>query len=213
LYSTKAQFKMILERLSSPMLGLSHAQRKEMKSLAMASAILLVGLGGCATPARIPAASGAEASISSEQAPTQPPPVRKRQAKPISAVSVSPASRLQSSEPVETYAEPDAVIKLDPKTGKLTREMEARLLMVAEGAKKDDRIIFRLEAYVPDGGSPALSIGVADKALHIVKDRLLAHGISARRILQASFGQEHDEARDLYRHWVEIYLVKKGGSS
>ena len=91
--------------------------------------------------------------------------------------------------------------------------MEAQLLKVAEDAKHDNHIILRLEAYVPDGGSSALSIGLADKALQIVRDRLLALGISARRIVHASFGQEHDGERDLHRHWVEIYLVKKAGAS
>lgn len=179
----------------------------------MASVVLLIGLSGCATPARSPIYSGAETSKSTTQNSTPPSPVLQREENLRSYSGASSASQLHPAEPNEASDAPYAVIKLDPKNGRLTREMEARLLLVANEAKKDDRIILRLEAYVPDGGSPALSISVANKSLQIVRDRLLELGIPTRRIVQASFGQEHDGNRNLRRHWVEIYLVKTGGLS
>lgn len=105
---------------------------------------------------------------------------------------------------------PDAIVKLDPGSGGFTREMEGLLSQIAEEAKKDERIILRLESYVPDGGSPALDIGIAEKALLKVKERLQALGVLPRRILLASFGGEHDVRRDSRRHWVEIYLLRPG---
>ena len=178
-----------------------------MKPLAMASVIVLAGLSGCATPAWSPHAdTRPETSTSSPQDSTKQTSVRKLEAKSVSGTSTE--SQLPAAEPNDTSVAPDSVIKLDPKSGKLTSEMEVRLLKVAEAAKQDARIFLRLEAYVPDGGSPALSIGVADRTLQIVGDRLVALGVSARRIVKASFGQEHDGNRELHRHWVEIYIVK-----
>lgn len=109
--------------------------------------------------------------------------------------------------------QPFAVIKVDSKTGILTREMELRLGTVVKEAKKDERTLIRLESFVPSGGSPGLDLGIADKTLLLVKDRLVGSGISQRRILVSSFGAEHDIQRDPTRHWVEITLIKTGPTS
>ena len=184
-----------------------------MKPLAMATVLVLAGLNGCATPASSPSNTSMAASKSTPQDSIRQATVRQPPVQSPSARAAPAALPLQAAEPDEIAAAPDAVIKLDPKTGKLSSAMETRLLKVADEARQDNRIILRLEAYVPDGGSSALSIGVADKALRIVRDRLLALGISARQIVHASFGQEHDKERDLHRHWVEIYVLKKAGVS
>lgn len=104
--------------------------------------------------------------------------------------------------------EPDAVIKLDPVSGNLSPGMDSRLEQVADAAKADERIIVRLESFVHQGGSTAFSIGIADKLLHKVRDRLQALGVASRRILLANFGAEYGRARDPYRHWIDIYLLK-----
>lgn len=104
--------------------------------------------------------------------------------------------------------EPDAVIKLEPDTGAVASGMGARLEQIADAAKADERIIVRLESYVREGGSTAFSLGVADKLLYKVRDRLQALGVAPRRILLANFGAEYVKLRDPYRHWVEVYLLK-----
>lgn len=87
-------------------------------------------------------------------------------------------------------------------------EMESRLWKIADEMKKDERIILRLESHVPDRGSSALNIGIAENALQRVKDRLQTLGVLSRRILLASFGSEHERDRDPMQHWVEIYLLR-----
>lgn len=104
--------------------------------------------------------------------------------------------------------EPDAVVKLDPVTGSFAGGTDNLLARIAEQAGKDERIIVRLEGYIPTGGSPALSIGIGDKVLHKVRERLQALGVSPRRVLLANFGGEYGKLRDPLRHWVEIYLLK-----
>lgn len=109
--------------------------------------------------------------------------------------------------------EPDAVVTLDPKSGALTPSMEAQLAVIADELAKDDRLLVRLESYVPSGGSPALDVGIADKSLRKVREHLVAQGISPRRMLLGSFGGEHGIERDSRHHWVELYLVRTGYSS
>jgi len=109
--------------------------------------------------------------------------------------------------------EPDAVVKLDPRSGSFTPEMDGRLSKIAAELNRDDRILVRLESYVPGGGSSALDIGIADRVLHKVKERLQALGVSSRRMLLASFGGEHSLERDPKRHWVEIYLIRPGAAA
>jgi outer membrane protein OmpA-like peptidoglycan-associated protein len=120
---------------------------------------------------------------------------------------MSPSTTNPSSE------QPFAVIKVDPTTGKLTDEMELRLQKVVEEARQDERTLFRLESFVPAGGSPGLDLGNSEKTLQYIKNRLVELGIPQRRILVSSFGAEHDLQRDPTRHWVEIYLIKTGTST
>ena len=105
-------------------------------------------------------------------------------------------------------AVPDAVIKLDPGSGRLTREMEMRLAAVAAKAREDERIMLRLESYVPDGGSPSLNLVRAEQSLQQVRKRLVDLDINPRRIVLAPFGEEYATERDERRHWVDIYLIR-----
>lgn len=107
-------------------------------------------------------------------------------------------------------AEPDAVVTLDPKSGAMAPAMDAQLAIIADELTKNDRLLVRLESYVPSGGSPALEIGIADKALRKVREHLVSQGVSPRRMLFSSFGGEHSKERDSRRHWVELYLVRRG---
>ncbi len=108
---------------------------------------------------------------------------------------------------------PDAVVMLDPGSGSFSPAMESRLAKIAAEVNRDARILIRLESYVPGGGSSALDIGIADKVLHKVRERLQALGVPPRRMLLASFGGEHSMERDPKRHWVEIYLIRPGSAS
>jgi outer membrane protein OmpA-like peptidoglycan-associated protein len=106
--------------------------------------------------------------------------------------------------------EPDAVVVLDPKSGALAPAMDAQLAIIADELTKNDRLLVRLESYVPSGGSPALEIGIADKALRKVREHLVSQGVSPRRMLFSSFGGESSKERHSRRHWVELYLVRRG---
>lgn len=105
-------------------------------------------------------------------------------------------------------SQPDAVIKFSPDNQLISRDAEARLQSIAQQVKADEKLILRLESFVPDGGSPALNLGLAEKSLQAVRARLLELRVPARRILVAPFGEEHRMKRDTLQHWVEIYLIK-----
>lgn len=170
-------------------------------------------LAGCAAPGPRPGATqpGLSAPAPGAVAPGNVrPPARDEAAVPPGgeAALKAPALRAAPRIDVPPAPEPDAVIKLDPFTGGFSAGMDALLAQVAEQAGRDERIIVRLEGYVPTGGSPALSIGIGDKMLQKVRERLLALGVSPRRILLANFGGEYGLLRDPQRHWVEVYLLK-----
>lgn len=171
----------------------------------------LSGLGGCATPATQTA--GTDSGIPALAARSSAQAAAERDKRVASGVVsapkqvIAPSPGLPLNDPASA---PDAVVKIDPGTGKLTPEMEGRLHGIVDEAKQNDRTIIRLECYVPEGGSPSMNLGVADRTLQIVKDRLQELGVPSRRILLASFGSEYDEERDPHRHWVEIYLLKSG---
>lgn len=124
------------------------------------------------------------------------------------AVPARPAAVESQAGAAPQDTPPDAVIKLAPGSRRLTQEMEARLAAIAARAREDDRIIVRLESYVPGGGSPSLNLLRSEQSLQLVKQRLLDLDVNPRRILLAPFGEAYDTARDERRHWVEIYLVR-----
>lgn len=123
--------------------------------------------------------------------------------------TTAPAASAGTSTPAAAPdSEPDTVIKLSPGSSRLSSEMEARLASVAKRSREDDRILLRLESYVPDGGSHSLNLVRAEESLQLVKQRLMDLDVSPRRIILAPFGGEYDTARDERRHWVEIYLIR-----
>lgn len=103
---------------------------------------------------------------------------------------------------------PDAVIKLNPGSDRLTGEMEGRLAAIAAKARADERIMLRLESYVPNGGSPSLNLVRAEQSLQLIRKKLVDLDINPRRIVLAPFGEEYATERDERRHWVDIYLIK-----
>lgn len=166
-------------------------------------ATLVIGvfcLGGCSTPVREPTSAQTPQPKSSAPGP----------ARRIQQPATVPTPSASAPMALPLVAEPDAIVKLAPGSGGFTPEMEGRLSKIAAELNRDDRILIRLESYVPGGGSSALDIGIADRVLHKVKERLQALGVSPRRMLLASFGGEHSTERDSKRHWVEIYLIHPG---
>lgn len=115
---------------------------------------------------------------------------------------------LRTVAPASTTSAPDVVIKVNPDGNLLPADMQARLQTVAEQMKADERLTIRLEGYAPDGGSPVWNMGAAEKTVRLVKDRLEAMRVPARRIQIASYGEEHEVERDKRWHWVEIYYVR-----
>lgn len=120
----------------------------------------------------------------------------------------------QIVEPPDFSLEPSpfAVIAIDALSGDFSKEVEQRLLAVAYELKEDETAKVRLEAYVPAAGSRAMNIAIAQKSLQRVRDALVAHGISSRRILLSNFGEEFDVQRHRNRHWVDVHLVHVGAA-
>lgn len=159
---------------------------------------------GLAGPAALESGTAAPAAPAAEPKPAPAPALRPGP----EAASSSASETGGAPAPAQTGPEPDAVIKLDPGGGPLSKEMERRLAAIAAKAREDDRILLRLESYVPGGGSPSLKLLRAEQSLQVVRKRLLELDVSPRRILLAPFGGEYAIARDEHRHWVEIYLVR-----
>lgn len=166
----------------------------------------LLATTGCVTtsPFGLAAPAPAENVAPAPQAAT---PAAAPQPAPAGARPPPPAA---SNLPATAAArpEPDAVIKLNPGDEPLSREMEIHLSAIAARARADDRILLRLESYVPGGGSPSLNLLRAEQSLHLVRKRLVELDVSPRRILLAPFGGEYVTARDERRQWVEIYLIR-----
>jgi hypothetical protein len=121
---------------------------------------------------------------------------------------------VESSRPNSNrLEEPDAIVMLDPASGNSAADADIQLGQIAAELARDEHILVRLESHVPGGGSSALDLGLADKALHRVKERLLTLGVPPRRILLASFGGEHATERDSHQHWVELYLIRPAYSA
>jgi outer membrane protein OmpA-like peptidoglycan-associated protein len=181
-----------------------------MKRLAITFLVVFTAFSsGCTTldePGQQPASGIATVNpgntLATEAAKPKPPIDPRQSSQPLSRNATPPSGE-----------QPFVVIKVDPKTGKLTGEMELRLQKVVAEARRDKRILIRMESFVPDGGSPGLDLSRSDKTLQIVRNRLVKSGISHRRILVSSFGAEHDIQRDPTRHWVEITLIKTGPKS
>lgn len=127
---------------------------------------------------------------------------------PQAKVAPPEPARKPVEPPSDAHPVPDAVIKLRPGSDRLSGDMEARLMSIAQRARADEQIMLRLESYVPDGGSHALNLGIAEQALQVIKKRLVELSVSPRRIFLAPFGEEHRTERDRHMHWVEIYLFR-----
>jgi hypothetical protein len=140
-----------------------------------------------------------------------PPASEPREAAPLPAPTVA-ASKLAAASGAAVgpppLPQPDAVIILDPGSGALDPEMEARLAAVAAAARADERIVLRLESYAPNGGSASLNLLKAERSLQLVRKRLVDMDISPRRILLAPYGGQYTVLRDAHRHWVEIHLIR-----
>lgn len=172
-----------------------------MKRLAlMIFATGLLGLAGCASTSPFWSAGPAPQSQPKSAAATAEPE------KPVVAAVATDAAATGTAKPGDST--PDAVIKLKPGSAQLSAEMDRRLMQVAAQAKADERIILRLESYVPGGGSASLNLLKAEQSVDLVRKRLIDLEVNPRRILTAPFGAEYDTERDERRYWVEIYLVK-----
>ncbi len=174
-----------------------------MKQTVLIAAACTLAAYGCAGPLSFDSAG---------RAPDSKPVVAPHRALP----AVAPQAKIAPPEPARKPVEPppddrpapDAVIKLSPGSDRLSGEMEARLALIAQQVRENEQLMLRLESYVPDGGSHALNLGIAEQSLQVIKKRLVELSVSPRRIFLAPFGEEHREERDRRMHWVEIYLVR-----
>ncbi len=195
-----------------------------MKLRVLMPMLLFFGLSACSTPGSMglgwpfvddpkpvrerTARPNAE-SRSSDSAEPAKPAERSTFGKMSPSLGGAPAKPANTAEAsVLRRQQPDAVIKMQPDSLQLSRDAEAHLQAIAQQAKADEKLILRLESFVPDGGSPALNLGLAEKSLLAVKARLVELRVPPRRILMAPFGEEHRMKRDTLQHWVEIYLVR-----
>lgn len=175
-----------------------------MKPLVLIGVASVLAASGCSTSLPFGSAerpAGGEAvATSARPSPEAAPPQAKR---------AMPAPAPKASEPPpDNRSAPDAVIKLNPGSDALSSEMEARLSLIAQQVRDNEQLMLRLESYVPDGGSRALNLGIAEQSLQVIKKRLVELSVSPRRIFLAPFGEEHRMERDTRMHWVEIYLVR-----
>ena len=174
-----------------------------MKASLLLPLCCLLATSGCVVSSPFglarPDAQGEPAAL-----PARPPvaPVARQPETPIAAQEDSAAL------PPPDSPQPDAVIKINPGSDRLSNEMEARLAGIARQANADERLMLRLESYVPDGGSPSLNLGRAEQSLQLIRKRLVDLNVSPRRIFLAPFGGEYATQRDERRHWVEIYLIR-----
>ena len=157
--------------------------------------------------------------LAAPDAPGEPAAMPPRPAAPVAqqpaprieapVQGTAPALGSQAAAPPQPDSPPpDAVIKINPDSDRLSHEMEARLAGIARQANADERLMLRLESYVPEGGSPSLNLGRAEQSLQLIRKRLLELNVSPRRIFMAPFGGEYATLRDERRHWVEIYLIR-----
>ena len=189
----------------------SRLRSQIMKTLCIAILAALFGLSGCATPVADSTAASAPAK---SVARSYRPSIAQVQASDSMSVQRKLQSLPEASQPPsKPIEEPDAVVMLDPASGSNSADMDTRLGQIAAELARDERILVRLESHVPGGGSSALDLGLADKALHKVKERLQTLGVPLRRILLASFGGEHATERDSHQHWVELYLIRPAYSA
>ena len=175
--------------------------------------LCLLATGGCSLPVQ-PTDSGAmtrrdetlddKARPADERVPESAPGNSAGERNAVRSPSTDGLPRAES--PISPR--PDAVIEIDLGAGKILPEMGTSLAAIAEQAKSDERILIRLESYVSDGGSPALNLGLTEINLQKVKERLVGLGISPKRIFLSNYGEEHSEAGDRHRYWVEIYLLR-----
>lgn len=183
-----------------------------MKVISFGLLCMAVLIGGCGTlgqsPASTETASPRQAGSNAATGSEAKNKMQLSTMSPDHELSTLPKMSDQLS-PFENA--PDAIIKLDPTTGQLSAGMDAKLASIAAETAKDDRLLVRLESFVPNSASSALAIGIAERALHRVRERLLGFGVQPRRIVMSSFGGEHDQRRDAHQHWVDIYLIQPGG--
>ena len=172
-----------------------------MKSLLLICAACVLTATGCSTS--LPFGSAERQSGEAVAAPA-----RTTAPEPPQAKHAATAPAPKPAAPPLDHPAPDAVIKLNPGSDRLSREMEARLAAIAQQVRDNEQLMLRLESYVPDGGSHALNLGIAEQSLQVIKKRLVELSVSPRRIFLAPFGEEHRMERDTRMHWVEIYLVR-----
>lgn len=183
-----------------------------MRKSFLAALCCMLGTAGCVTSSPF--------GLAGTSAPGEPAALPPRPAAPVAQQpepriyerekGAAPALESQAAvpPPPPDAPQPDAVIKISPGSDRLSKEMEARLAGIARQANADDRLMLRLESYVPEGGSPSLNLGRAEQSLQLVRKRLVDLSVSPRRIFQAPFGGEYATLRDERRHWVEIYLIR-----
>ncbi|MBK6632722.1 MAG: hypothetical protein IPG33_17760 [Betaproteobacteria bacterium] len=174
-----------------------------MKPSVLIAAACVLAASGCSTSQLF-----GSADRTPGDAPVAAPARPSSEVAPQAKVVVPEPTRKPAGSPPDARPAPDAIIKLKPGSDRLSGDMEARLMAIAQRAREDEQIMLRLESYVPDGGSHALNLGIAEQSLQVIRKRLLELSVSPRRIFLAPFGEEHRAERDRHMHWVEIYLFR-----
>lgn len=169
-------------------------------------AFVLLGLVGCTVVPDQGLQSGNSAEGMRVQG-ASPHPIAGGSSAALAASRASQSSLGAADARTPSLAEePVAVIELPPMADSLSPEMTARLHEVAEATKADERVTLWLEGFVPDGGSPALNIGLAEQSLMVVRKQLISMRVPVGRIQLIPFGEHHNRARSATNHWVETYV-------
>lgn len=184
--------------------GTHGASPKRRHRRRLVAAFLILNLGACAfSPKQMVSSSQSIEVMRTGAVPADSSANARGWATAAQVEDVPSDSKVPS--PAPPTEEPILVIELPPATDALAPEMEVRLREVAETVKADERISLLLEGFVPDGGSPALNINLAEQSLALVRRRLIAMRVPASRIQTIPFGEHHNRGYSPSNHWVEIY--------
>lgn len=113
----------------------------------------------------------------------------------------------------DNHPSADVIIRMESGHASLSKDAEMRLFNIARQMREDGRILLRLEGYIPETGSSALNLGVAERALQQIKSRLVDLRISPRRILMSPLGEQRHIASEFESGWVKLHLIRPSYSA
>lgn len=148
----------------------------------------------CAAPARAPKAASPEtpspktASPKASPAPSRPAPSSSAPAAPAAPAGTSAPDRMGTR--IRQALGKDGVTFATGSTS-LTPEAAASLRHVAAMLAAEPSLTVAISGFTDNSGSASLNRSLSLARANATRDYLAAHGVSARRLKTAGFGEEH----------------------